>query len=546
MNMQRRFIPRLSFVAVATIFASSALHAQSLKPMPSACDTAADLVDTIVDQFGTIVSQADAGYNDIYAPNTSNPLGVLTETRNKVFVPAGNRAGLTVKKIVLFGDSHGVDYHLVPSVSPAVQSIFKTADLVVGNLESPLLSGPRADSSGKAVQSNNFHMTRDYVKKMSAQLGIRPGKAIYTVANNHANDQGLWTDTKDSIQSFKTSVNPVDGKPFFYFTGVDGDVSNPTAMPPESPQATVADLGNFRVGVLGWTHVMNHPTGYTQPRWLTDIRAIQSEASVLGVKYYVPRNFNSYKTRNNLQFLIGLPHWDCQPYAFPKAETVDQTRVLLDQGMDIVSGAHQSTPAPVRIRYGYGSNTLAFYGMAQLYQNPGYLPNLSLVSEVYVDTTGKVLEYKVKPLIRFNIDSAKYANLLTTTVVAPVLPPVPPLFPMIQPEAVGYGKVSRDANGLVLNPEFLGTVDAPVSPSANVLMTLDEAAIFRTYNANMYNQLRSVVHSLPDLNDTTVLSGTVGTIEALNSNAKNAKSYYDFVKKYDRIKALVDLVYPAQ
>jgi len=494
-------------IALTAALMSAGLHAQTLFPMPSACDSFSSVDDMLESLAFSLTGQLNTGYVDFTQPFADNPNNVPNALRTKVFVPVSQRAGLVTKHIVVFGDSHGAEQHLVPGVDPKVKQLFSSADLVVGNLESPLVAGPLPDAYGRGggVQAYNFHMTQAYAKNFATQLGIRPGKAVFTVANNHADDKDRWSMTLASIDQLRqpTATDPQ----FFDFTGVDED-------PTKAPKVTVANLGQVKVGVLGWAHFVNAGAS-TNPRpWLTDDRAIQRYDA--NWHLYLPRDFRQLKTDNDVKLLIGIPHWDCQIYSYPHAETIAQTDKLLLNGMDVIVGAHPSTPQPVRIHNeASGFPALAFYSMGQLYQTPNWLPSLSLAADIVIDTQGRILQYSIVPMARFKVPPTNVAAAIAT------------------------------GNGLYGAPAA-----APV-----MLKMLSDIAVERDAHASRYTTFRDRTAvtrmALPPITDTTGKSPLFNTLRTYyvasstvtQADINDAEVDYNFVRRYERINTLLNKLF---
>jgi Bacterial capsule synthesis protein PGA_cap len=335
-----------------------------------------------------------------FSPVMDNP-ALVSKQPIKATLLANNTT--PTRRILMFGDLHGVNGHVPPKVDAAVLALFQRADLVIGNLESPIV--PTSVREGN--QTSNFHMTVKYVREVSAAFGITAGKQVYSVANNHANDldpdtqMGRWPLTLKSVSELQSPEG-------FKFTGIDQNVLN-------TPEVTVVDLNGLRVGVMGWTHVENRaaPAGYRP--WLTDSRALYKPDLLLNAQ---PRDFTALKSNLQLKLLIGMPHWDVQFHAFPSQETVAQAKLMMSQGMDVVAGAHQSTPQPVAKGAALnGKKAITFFGLDQLYtsvddwNNYAKRPLLSMVTELTVNTSGELVSYEVMPLIRRAVNPAPLAAL---------------------------------------------------------------------------------------------------------------------------------------
>ncbi|MEY4766686.1 MAG: hypothetical protein RI907_3359 [Pseudomonadota bacterium] len=501
-----------NLMALTATLLSAGLHAQSLSPMPSACDGPSDYDNMLESLVYSLAGQLNTGYVDIYTPFSDNPNAVPNAARRRDFVSEAARASMNTRRIVIFGDAHGAEKHVVPQASASVKALFTRADLVVGNLESPLTYDEKPDMWGTyGAQSFNFHMTQAYVKGFAASLGIRPGTAVFSVANNHANDKDRWLETLASIDILRGTRDPSTGNYVYDFTGVDLDSSRP-------PAVTVANLRGVKVGVLGWAHFVNSGASSAATPWLTDERMLQRQEPFTGL--YLKRDYRQMKADNGVKMLIGMPHWDCQIYSYPHAETIAQADRLLKQGMDLIVGAHPSTPQPIKIHNDPQDPTtplstapaLGFYSLGQLYQTPGWIPSLSLAAEVIIDQEGRTLAYNVVPMARYKVPTG-----LTPT----------------SPTVGQYGKADHTIQ----------------------IRLFSEALADRNAHATAYNAFRNKTAmtkaALPPLDDTTGATAWfntlrtyyIGSTVVTQAAIDDAEVDYRFVKRYDRVNTLINTLF---
>jgi poly-gamma-glutamate capsule biosynthesis protein CapA/YwtB (metallophosphatase superfamily) len=324
----------------------------------------------------------------------SNPSGVLPIPRRQVFVSDAQRAGLSQKRIVLFGDWFGMPKDTPPYVGDELRAIFTRADMVINNIEAPITyNGGALDSNSD--QTFNFHENVAYIKSSMAQLCIDPGKAVFTVANNHAGDREgaigrtLWGDTVTYSPKLGATI-----------VGIDKN-------PAREPEITVKDLGGgLRVGIVAWTHIQNNTPatgpvgagtdvkGVVYPTWEASRRVFDQPKEYWAAK----------KAALGLKLLVGVPHWDCQWHLFPRSETVQWADELHQKGFDLVAGGHTGLmPAKV---YANGDNDMTFYSLGALNNGLGWVNNyLVSVVEMVVDHTGRTLEYTVHPFVVHKGDS---------------------------------------------------------------------------------------------------------------------------------------------
>ncbi|MEY4512322.1 MAG: hypothetical protein RLZZ450_4444 [Pseudomonadota bacterium] len=312
-------------------------------------------------------------------PSTTKPAGLAVIPRSQEFIPQSQRAGLSQKRIALFGDLFAMNKDTPPKVSDELRTILARADLVLGNIEAPITYNNGALELG-GNQFFNFHANVAYLKSAMAQYCIDPAKAVFTVANNHAGDNGSssmsrWEDTLTYASHLGATI-----------VGIDS--SNVPA-----PAIAVKESGDLRVGVVGWTHVQNNAPAKEAnsqihyPTWEASLRVTSRS------------DWAQRKRDLGLDMLIGLPHWDCQLNRYPQPYTVRTTDTLHDNGFDLIAGAHQDSIQPAK-RFVGEDNDMAFYGLGNLTNAINLGNNILLnVVELVVDGTGRVLEYTVHPFV---------------------------------------------------------------------------------------------------------------------------------------------------
>jgi poly-gamma-glutamate synthesis protein (capsule biosynthesis protein) len=309
-------------------------------------------------------------YNAI-VPSEANPLQ-LKGMPPEADLPTGSpRVPSKEKRIVLFSDLMPAQKDSIPLVHNELRALLASADLVIGNVESPVYrSALRED----ADQTSNFHVSTNYLRSFLAQYCVDPHKAVLSVANNHANDHGRWPETLESliaentpIESRKECALPV--------RGVVG------AKPTRDDHVDVYDIGELRVGVVAFTQVINCPRQ----------GAYRDVESVLQV------DWNAVKAARDIDLLIAAPHWDRQFHYFPNAETQVLAELLTEQGFDLIAGSHPSILQPAQ-RFPDG---LAFYSLSSINVNfSAASTNLVFAAELMVDPSGQVTHYKLHPFVQ--------------------------------------------------------------------------------------------------------------------------------------------------
>jgi hypothetical protein len=324
-------------------------------------------------------------------PSKDNPYGLVGIPPESTPSPASQSLAVGEKRILLFGDLMPMQKDTLPRVHPELRALFASADLVIGNVESPIFRGPidlNADQTGK------FHQSTDYLKSFFAQFCVDPHKTVFTVANNHAgdrytNDHGGWDETIQAVvPEYPTPAPVANGElPRLVVRGVVGKHAA------SLDAVDIYDIGGLKVGVVGWTQVENHPrTG----AWRTD-------EEVVGV------DWKKVKRDRGIDLLIGAPHWDQQFYHFPKCQTQVEAQDLIASGFDLIAGSHPSVlqpaewfPSPTG-----GADKLAFYSLSSINANfSASATNFVTAVEIIVDAHGNIARYKLHPLAQRKADTS--------------------------------------------------------------------------------------------------------------------------------------------
>ncbi|MFT3924397.1 MAG: CapA family protein [Myxococcales bacterium] len=308
-----------------------------------------------------------------FAPSTQNQAGV------QGIPPAdelatGTRDRSTEKRILLFGDLLPMQKDTPPRASPEVRALFASADLILGNIESPVYQiktwYTQHGLDLNADQTGDFHASTGFVRSFMDQYCMNPAKAVFTVANNHAGDrdQAGWDETVRATAAM----------------GVRGIVGTRTS----SDGSGRASMGSFdlgaglKVGVVGWTQEENCPLDNAWARY-ADIDAAGANAV----------NWNTLKQQNGIDLLIGIPHWGPQFHFYPEAAIYDEAESLTARGFDLISGTGPSVLQPAELFPG----GITFFSQGSVNANFSLNGTTFLIPvvEILVDPAGRVVEYNV-------------------------------------------------------------------------------------------------------------------------------------------------------
>ncbi|HEU4408191.1 MAG TPA: CapA family protein [Polyangiaceae bacterium] len=276
---------------------------------------------------------------------------------------AGRYGGGAAARLVFFGDLF--DLPAAPSVDPRVSAIFAGADLVLGNLEGPVLEGP----GGGPWWSKRIGA--GYLEAVLAALGAAPSRTVLSVANNHAQDAGDAGLGSTLACLRRLGVAPagaiVDGRPLGCRRVLEGS--------------------GLAIEVAAWTEWLNRPPGggFSAP-------------DRFGVARRPPLDPGAADAR------VALPHWDYEYQHFPARRTRALARRLASAGFDAVAGAHQHVIQPLEILGGchvlYGAGNFLHGGREPAGSPAGRLGALWEV-ELAAEgpSRGRVCAYRVTPFL---------------------------------------------------------------------------------------------------------------------------------------------------
>jgi Bacterial capsule synthesis protein PGA_cap len=372
----RSVIPAAAAALVLTL--GSEAHAQSCWERPT-IEPGANCNTSISPNVG--VWDALSWGTRTVVPNTCNPTGLVGMPPAKVLTTVRNKA--TEKRIVLFGDLMAAPEERVPVVHDELKSLFRSADLIVGNLEAPITASTcwwsDYNPSGTA---DKFQISRDYLTRLFNAYGIAGNKAVVTVANNHGGDLA----EAGARATAAVTTNLVQTGALKGVVGLSGAGG--------APKLSVHDFGNLRVGVVGWTEIENC-------KLVVDGKSPWTRGTELD-----GLDLRAEKQRLGIDLMLGAVHWGEDFYYFPDADTRARARALQARGMDVIAGSHPHVLQPAEQ---LAPGDLAFYSLASLNLNWALKEHTLIpVVELLVSEAGAVVEYKVHAFAYKNLSSPSF------------------------------------------------------------------------------------------------------------------------------------------
>lgn len=280
-------------------------------------------------------------------------------------------------RLFFVGDIMAMHGDRVPRIDPALAGLLHDADQVIGNCEAPVLRRPLEPAAGR---SSGAGMAEAYLQGIVEQLGIPVDRLALSLANDHAGDEGVagWTSTQESLH--RLGITPL---------GLCGGTA--------APVVRVRRRG-FNLGFLAWTHWMSRDVFCDQPGvW----RAEQLDDLDLA----------ELRERYEVDFLVGVPHWEYEFQHFPRDATRRLAWDLSRRGVDLIAGAHPHVPQPME----WIGDTLCAYSLGN-FCGLGFALSTKLVSvlEVRVCTRGanrgRIAGYRLHPFVQ--VDEGKESAIV--------------------------------------------------------------------------------------------------------------------------------------
>ena len=222
-------------------------------------------------------------------------------------------------RLAFVGDISAVANRDAPECDPAIAALLSSADLVVGNCESPIVERQRA-LVGNWLGTRH-PMSERFLADALAAVGVARDRLVLSLANNHVLDQG--------IAGFEETVAALDR------------------------------LGIRTIGTLAGGPVQRHAggqltIGFTAlTLWRnTDPAPFEKRISMRPAEW--PRDAVS-----DIDFACAVPHWDWEFRHFPRKATRALARQLAEKGAGLIVGHHAHVVQPVE-RVG---GSLTAYGL---------------------------------------------------------------------------------------------------------------------------------------------------------------------------------------
>ncbi|MBZ9858928.1 CapA family protein [Mesorhizobium sp. CA12] len=223
-------------------------------------------------------------------------------------------------RLAFVGDISAVANCDAPDCDPAITTLLSSADLVIGNCESPIVERPRAVMG--TWLGTHHAMSEHFLADALAAAGIARDRLVLSLANNHVLDQGIAGFEETLAALNRLGIRTIG-------TVAGGPVQRHAAGP-------------LTIGFAAFTLWRN-----------TDAARFEERISMHAAEW--PSDAAS-----GIDLICAVPHWDWEFRHFPRPATRALARRLADHGVRLIAGHHAHVVQPIErvgdsvIAYGLG------------------------------------------------------------------------------------------------------------------------------------------------------------------------------------------------
>ncbi|RUU50666.1 CapA family protein, partial [Mesorhizobium sp. M2C.T.Ca.TU.009.01.2.1] len=210
-------------------------------------------------------------------------------------------------RLAFVGDISAVANRDAPECDPAIAALLSSADLVIGNCESPIVDRPHA-AMGTWLGTHHA-MSERFLADALAAAGIARDRLVLSLANNHMLDQGIAGFEETLAALSRLGIRTIG-------TVAGGPVQRHAA-------------GSLTVGFAAFTLWRN-----------TGAAPFEERVSMHATEW--PRAAVS-----GIDLTCAVPHWDWEFRHFPRPETRALARRLADHGARLIAGHHAHVLQPI-------------------------------------------------------------------------------------------------------------------------------------------------------------------------------------------------------
>lgn len=270
--------------------------------------------------------------------------------------------------------AHSVNYNITDfdKIWDDIRDEVIDSDLAFANLESPL------DTTLPVSSYPNFNMSQEY-----AEAAVSAGFNVFSLCNNHTNDQGLHGITQTLKVTDEITEKAAKEKYDLYFSGLrrekDGDFSY-----------NIINKNGWKILFLPITEILNRPT------FTSYINYLSPTADARG-QFIDEITKLKEKTKCDL-FILSIHSYEPEYIRKVSQSQDDFYTALLNAGVDIVyaNHTHLIRDRKVVVDTNTNSDKLVMYGNGNIISGQRTSPNFDLKwPNLERDNTGDGILYKV-------------------------------------------------------------------------------------------------------------------------------------------------------
>ena len=271
--------------------------------------------------------------------------------------------------------AHSVNYNIssYDKIWRDVKELIKKPDLAFGNIEAPV------DTTQSASNYPNFNMTKKYV-----QAVIDAGFDVFSLANNHTNDQSL----KGINETIKTSqtltIENAEKGHKIYFSGLK-------TSPESQFSYCIVERHGWKILFLAVTEILNRPDSASHINYIKT----SPEAKEAFCKYIA-----DLKASNPCDLFVLSIHANESEYVRTVQDSQEEFyKALLENGVDVVwaNHAHIIKNRKIIVDTKTGREKLIMYANGNTISGQRTKPELTSKNPVGErDNTGDGLLYQVE------------------------------------------------------------------------------------------------------------------------------------------------------
>jgi len=319
----------------------------------------------------------------LLSPSLRGERGGLLPAAASMLSPAPT----ATRRLVFIGDISAVSNRTAPVLDTRLKALIASADLVVGNCESPVVETVRKPLG--TLMGSRHAMTAAFLSGVLDAAGIARQRLLLSLANNHMLDQHVdgFAETRATLAAMGiATIGAAD----------------------DSPIRTV-DLDGIRLAFAAFTQWRN-------------VSRNEFAGRVNLLDDFMRDDFAALK-KAEADLVCVVPHWDWEFRHIPRPATRTLAQRLADAGAGLIVGNHAHVPQPAE-RIG---ETLVAYALGDFLGTalphlpwPGRIGTI-LAVDVSAEpaTRGQLAGYEVVPFFRLR-DGARERLIPLDAVPGPI------------------------------------------------------------------------------------------------------------------------------